>query len=212
MGVFWPFFIFSKVFTSRRPAVVPVVWRAWLTCPSCTPESLIRRSEAFKKPHQWDSATERGPMKILCAQGHFGFFKPIQLILIKKFHLSLWACFSTHRPHSIFLLANTGSIIRNEWECAVTVAFLMFSYHLLLQWSHFCAPSPLLSLYCLLASRQLCRRVLHNHMVLSSGNALTPEDYVPAITHFKSNSHVTKRHLVTEGVPRQLWHTPLPTP
>lgn len=30
--------------------------------------------------------------------------------------------------------------------------------------------------------------------------------------HFKSNSHVLKRQVVTGGVPRQLWHAPLPAP
>lgn len=30
--------------------------------------------------------------------------------------------------------------------------------------------------------------------------------------HFKSSSRVLKRHLITGGVPRQLWHAPLLAP
>lgn len=164
--MFWPFSIFFKVFTSRRPAVVPVVWRMYLTCLSFTPESCIRRSEASKNQHLnfingAQPQRKKNWWKYFVPKGVL-FFKANSASLIKKNQPNkpFLAKFSTLTPHSVFLLANIRNIICNECESAVQwLAFHIFSCHCsLLQWSHFCAPSPLLFQSCLLSSQQLLQK------------------------------------------------------
>lgn len=81
---------FPQGFHFRRKAPVPVIWRVCFVCPSCTPQSGMRRRDILKNPllnltSGTQTQKQRGSVKILCAQRHSDFFlfKPIQLVELK---------------------------------------------------------------------------------------------------------------------------------